>query len=380
MKESHYKLNKFSIVISFWNIDFKWLDRCIESILSTSYKKIEIIFVDDGSNNSKEINQEIINKIKKQKIEYKLIKIEHKGNAKAKKIGIQNISNDTDYVWFVDADDYIYSKSFYYLNKFLSKNDADILNFKAKTYYCENNNFSHFFTSANDIEKRVWDEYFIESSNPHIKGVSWFDPTNIDWSNCLQVYKKEFIKKMEFSFYDGNEKYEDIFNFILLNSFATKIGSINKELYIYWKNRNNSITNQNKFNYEYIKSLINIINESFYKIDYFYLKKNYEFNIEIFNMIIEMILVKNFNWLKIESFSKNEKKKLLKKIKCLLDYKYINNPVKENIYNKCSNLLMSDFSKIIKLFKKAIIMLFKNPYDFFRTLLRFIKNVAKSGF
>ena len=43
--------NLVSIIIPFYNGE-KYIERCIKSILKQTYKKIEMIFINDGSNDS----------------------------------------------------------------------------------------------------------------------------------------------------------------------------------------------------------------------------------------------------------------------------------------------------------------------------------------
>lgn len=92
---------KISIVIPVYNME-KYLSQCIQSIVSQTYKDLEIIFVDDGSIDcSRKICDEYALKDSR-------IKVVHKKNGglvSARQAGIQIASGE--YIGFVDADDWI---------------------------------------------------------------------------------------------------------------------------------------------------------------------------------------------------------------------------------------------------------------------------------
>lgn len=90
---------KISIVIPVYNVE-KYLARCIESILNQTYDNLEIILVDDGSqDNSGVICDNYARK-------YEKIKVIHKKNgglSSARNAGMKSASGE--YIGFVDSDD-----------------------------------------------------------------------------------------------------------------------------------------------------------------------------------------------------------------------------------------------------------------------------------
>ena len=94
-------MGKVSIIVPIYNVE-KYLSKCIESILSQTYKNIEIILVDDGSpDNSPQICDEYAKK------DDRIIVI-HKANggvSSARNAGIDIATGK--YIGFVDPDDYI---------------------------------------------------------------------------------------------------------------------------------------------------------------------------------------------------------------------------------------------------------------------------------
>lgn len=92
---------KISVVIPVYNVE-KYLHRCIDSILEQTYKKLEVILVDDGStDNSSEICDYYMQKDER-------IKVIHKKNgglSSARNAGLDIASGD--YISFVDSDDWI---------------------------------------------------------------------------------------------------------------------------------------------------------------------------------------------------------------------------------------------------------------------------------
>lgn len=90
-----------SVIIPAYNAE-KYIDKCIQSILGQSYKKLQIIVVNDGSSDS---TREIIEKYLAGNDRIIFIDKENAGVANARNDGIQVATGE--YLLFVDSDDYI---------------------------------------------------------------------------------------------------------------------------------------------------------------------------------------------------------------------------------------------------------------------------------
>ena len=92
-------MKKVSVIIPVYNSS-KYIKECIESVINQTYKNLEIIIIDDCSNDN---SIEIIEKIKDQRI--KIIKQkENQGVALTRNRGIDEASGT--YICFLDSDDY----------------------------------------------------------------------------------------------------------------------------------------------------------------------------------------------------------------------------------------------------------------------------------
>lgn len=93
--------NKISVIVPVYNVE-KYLDRCIESIVSQTYKNLEIILVDDGSPDSCpqmcEFWAEKDNRIK-------VVHKENGGLSDARNAGMAVATGE--YISFIDSDDWI---------------------------------------------------------------------------------------------------------------------------------------------------------------------------------------------------------------------------------------------------------------------------------
>lgn len=101
--EKHGKeRNKIGIIIPNCNYG-TLLERCFNSILNQTYKNFEIIFVDDCStDDSVKIAKSILKK------PHKVIELKQKRyNGGSRNEGYLHLSEDVDYVWYVDSDDYL---------------------------------------------------------------------------------------------------------------------------------------------------------------------------------------------------------------------------------------------------------------------------------
>ena len=110
-----------SIIVPIYNVE-KYLPSCIESLITQTYKNIEIILVNDGSPDgcSKICNyyQSIDGRIK-------VIHKKNEGLVKARKSGLE--ISDGNYIGFVDGDDWVESTMYEELMYHVLETDVDIV-------------------------------------------------------------------------------------------------------------------------------------------------------------------------------------------------------------------------------------------------------------
>ena len=110
-----------SIIVPVYNAE-RYLGHCLESIIGQTYKKIEIILLDDGStDNSGKICDEYALKDNRVKVFH----TENKGPSAARNKGIEN--SNGEFIFFVDADDFIKSNALDLLIGNYHQTKADII-------------------------------------------------------------------------------------------------------------------------------------------------------------------------------------------------------------------------------------------------------------
>lgn len=109
-----------SVIVPIYNVE-KYVDRCITSIVNQTYKKLEIILVDDGSTDQS--NKICDNWMKKDKRILVIHKKNH-GVSSARNEGLRIAKGQ--FISFIDADDWIDVNMYEELLKYMTNNDADI--------------------------------------------------------------------------------------------------------------------------------------------------------------------------------------------------------------------------------------------------------------
>lgn len=118
---------KLSFIVPCYNVE-KYVVRCIKSLLDNiallkSTHDVEIITIDDGSTDE---TAKAITSLNSPLVRY--IYQENQGLSGARNTGIANASGE--YVWFVDADDYIIPGALSQIFENLEDNSLDILLFE----------------------------------------------------------------------------------------------------------------------------------------------------------------------------------------------------------------------------------------------------------
>lgn len=214
-----------TIIIPVYNVE-KYIRKCIESCLSQTYEKIEIIIIDDGSTDK---SGKICDEYSKNK-KIRVIHQKNSGVSKARNIGIKKYSTGK-WLVFIDADDYIDPHFVEYMVSLVKKDNLD---FGILTKcYISNDEVNH----CEKIERVDSDRATELLLSQEVLVGCW-----------NKIYKKSYLIKNNI-FFQENLYYGEGLNFIIDSAQNTnKIIISNKKLYYYRKNNVESATSS--FNIE----------------------------------------------------------------------------------------------------------------------------------
>lgn len=115
--------NKFdlSIVIPVYNSE-NYIQRCLESIVSQTFKNLEIIIVNDGSTDK---SLEIINEFAQSDNRIRVINKTNGGVSSARNRGIREANGR--YIGFIDSDDYVEREMYEKMYSLANERDVDMV-------------------------------------------------------------------------------------------------------------------------------------------------------------------------------------------------------------------------------------------------------------
>lgn len=117
-----------SVIIPVHNAE-RYIRQCLDSIMEQTFSDIELICIDDGSEDN---SLEILEAYAKEDARIRIIKTANNGAAKARNIGI--LASQGKYILFVDADDFIEKRTLEYTYSAAIKESADIVVFGGETF------------------------------------------------------------------------------------------------------------------------------------------------------------------------------------------------------------------------------------------------------
>lgn len=228
------KTPELSIIIPVYNVE-KYLHRCLESVIKSTFKDFELIIINDGS---KDASEQVVLDFKEKYSDYEdkimYIKKENSGVSETRNMGIEKAAGR--YITFIDSDDYIEDDMLELMMNKMNESDFDIVACNARLVY-GNNKKDHIVSSGYNSDLYHKDK--IRETMLVQYPVMW-----------NKIYKTEIIKKIKFT---SGVWYEDMEYLLKLYPHINSIGVVNKPLYNYFQ-RENSIT------YTYNDKLYDIIN------------------------------------------------------------------------------------------------------------------------
>ena len=122
-------MHKVSIIIPVYNIE-KYLSRCLDSIISQTYKNLEIICVNDGSTDN---SLNILEQYKKLDNRIIVMSTENFGQGAARNTGMELATGK--YMMFSDSDDYMSSNMVELLLDCITQSESEVV---ASDFYTNN--------------------------------------------------------------------------------------------------------------------------------------------------------------------------------------------------------------------------------------------------
>lgn len=138
-----------TVIVPVFNVE-KYLCRCIDSIISQSYKNLEIILVDDGStDDSGNICDEYASKDERIKVLHQ----KNQGLSEARNNGLE--ISEGEYIFFCDSDDYIEKDTLENMLGKLKHDNADIVACGIK-YIGDDNGNIECINIVTDLCSGIW--------------------------------------------------------------------------------------------------------------------------------------------------------------------------------------------------------------------------------
>lgn len=191
-----------SVIVTIYNAEL-WIKRCLNSILSSSLKDIEIILVDDGSTDH---SLEIIQGYAKSDNRIIVIHTPNGGPGHARNIGIDKSKGK--YVMFVDSDDFITSEILMKCNKIIKMYSPDLIDFNFN--YIQEDGIS-YPAAQNKIPKNqlLNREFLINKVIPVLVNINGEKEYFIENYACMKLYKKSILDYKKIRFDEDRKKGED---------------------------------------------------------------------------------------------------------------------------------------------------------------------------
>lgn len=218
-------MKTLSVIIPTYNTSKEYFSKCLASLVCEQAGEIEIVVIDDGS--MEQYSSEIKQEIEKSSLDIYYCKKKNGGQNSAREYGL--VKATAQYVFFMDADDYVDTVALDAVISLLKDNRPDILAF----------NYDVRTLDGEILEKHDrWKEKY-DKVDVH-KGLLYSD------SLWLQIYKKDVLCKSGVHLIQGVRIGEDMASATAILAAVGTEHATNKCLYHYVKHPGSTLSNPPK--------------------------------------------------------------------------------------------------------------------------------------
>lgn len=232
-----------AVIIPAYNVE-QYVGLCLESVLAQTYPDFRVYIMDDGSSdNTWKIIQEYAQKDKR------ILAFTHKnqGVTKTRNTLLDKLDDEIDFVFYLDADDFIHPQTFECLMCYMDKFSADVVEGSMRRVAFDETKIPHEKLVFPRLEWGVLPDMDIFWSNKTRQGY-WITIWN-------KLYRWKSIQDFRFSEKLAYE--EDYFYSCQINAHIQKKVLIPDVIYFY---RKNPTSVNGKINFEkYLRCAINRI-------------------------------------------------------------------------------------------------------------------------
>lgn len=245
-----------SVIVPIYNGE-KTISKCLDSILSQSINSIEVVCVNDGSTDK---SLDILESYAKNDVRIKIVNKENGGLVSAKKAGVNAATSE--YIGFVDCDDWIDNKMYEELYHAAKDYDADLV---CSGYYLEGNYITeHYdnlseglYADENMLTVRENIIYDLQSRDVGIRAIT-----------CSKLFRRSIFKNIMQNVSNELTIAEDKVFLLMFVIYCQRVYILKSAFYHY-------ILNQGSMSHSQTKGYLLKVNEIYDHIQKLYSHKNF---------------------------------------------------------------------------------------------------------
>lgn len=175
-----------TVILPIYNVE-NYLDKCIESVVSQTYKNIEIILVNDGSTDH---CGEICDGWAKKDSRITVLHKRNGGLVSTRQAGLRIASGD--YIAFVDSDDWIEREMYESLMEVVISHNPDLVTSGLIRDYA-----NHSVVENEKIEAGIYEGEKLHELLHHVIHTSHFFESKINMHITNKIFRREILEKYQ---------------------------------------------------------------------------------------------------------------------------------------------------------------------------------------